>query len=168
MAIGANPGAETIGTDDDGPALQTWGSQKMNDEQPKPHCISDAELEREIRKERKFSLEEAIMRMAGPGMMKGESPVNLKKQAEAKIDGFLGCHLIDAASALSLVLLRHVTNSELLLQNLDQPLVVSAYFLCISERLADSFKRNKPVGDYRQTYPQKWGISVLVKARVAA
>jgi len=33
------------------------------------------ELEREIRQGRKFSLEEAIGRLAGPGAMKGESPI---------------------------------------------------------------------------------------------
>lgn len=36
---------------------------------------ADAELEREIRKERKFTLEEAIGRMIGPGGMKGASPI---------------------------------------------------------------------------------------------
>ena len=36
---------------------------------------ADDELEREILKERKFTLAEAIGRLAGPGAMKGESPV---------------------------------------------------------------------------------------------
>jgi hypothetical protein len=39
------------------------------------HSEADAELEREIRKGRKFTLEEAIGRRAGPGAMKGVSPV---------------------------------------------------------------------------------------------
>ncbi len=105
------------------------------DPEPQQRSAADAELEREIRKERKFSLEEAIMRMAGPGMMKGESPVTLKQQAEAKIEGFLGRHLIDAADSLSIVLLRHVQNSELLLENLNQPLVVLANYV---QRVLDS------------------------------
>ena len=49
---------------------------------------SDADLEREIRAQRKFSLAEAIGRMAGPGMMKGVSPVTRKRQAEAAIEDF--------------------------------------------------------------------------------
>jgi hypothetical protein len=106
-----------------------------DDEQPKHHSESDAELERQIRNERKFSPEEALMRMAGPGMMKGESPVTRKQQAEAEIDNFLRRNLIDAAGALPLVLLRHVKNSERLLENLDQPLVVLANFV---ERVLDS------------------------------
>jgi hypothetical protein len=47
----------------------------MSDNKDKQHSEADAELEREIRKERKFTLTEAIGRMAGPGAMKGESPV---------------------------------------------------------------------------------------------
>ena len=46
----------------------------MSDEQPKPSPDADAELEREIRNERKFSLSEAIGRLAGPGALKGVSP----------------------------------------------------------------------------------------------
>lgn len=54
-----------------------------DDKQPNVRSEADAELEREIRKNRKFTLEEGIMRSAGPGMMKGESPVcakNSRKQ----------------------------------------------------------------------------------------
>jgi hypothetical protein len=42
----------------------------MSDNQDRPRSETDAELEREIRKGRKFTLEEAIGRMAGPGAMK--------------------------------------------------------------------------------------------------
>ena len=73
-----------------------------DDEPPKHRSQADAELEREIRKDRKFSLEEAIMRLAGPGMMKGESPVTQKEQAEAKIGGYLRRHMIDAGGAWDL------------------------------------------------------------------
>jgi hypothetical protein len=47
----------------------------MGDKDDKPCSEADAELEREIRKDRKFTLAEAIGRLAGPGAMKGESPV---------------------------------------------------------------------------------------------
>jgi hypothetical protein len=98
-------------------------------EQPKCSSEADAELVREIREDRKFSLQEAIMRLAGPGMMKGESPVTRKRQAEAEIGGYLRRHLYDSSGALARVLFRHVANSELLVANLDQPLVVFAHYL---------------------------------------
>jgi hypothetical protein len=85
---------------------------------------ADAELEREIRKERKFTLAEAIGRMAGPGAMKGESPIPRLQQAGVEIETWLTRHLADAAGGLNIVLLRAVKESELLLNNLDQPLVV--------------------------------------------
>ena len=47
----------------------------MSDNKDTQRSEADAELEREIRKGRKFSLDEAIGRMAGPGAMKGVSPV---------------------------------------------------------------------------------------------
>ena len=47
----------------------------MSDDLDKQPSEADAELEREILKGRKFNLAEAIGRMAGPGAMKGESPV---------------------------------------------------------------------------------------------
>jgi hypothetical protein len=98
----------------------------MSDDHPKPTTDADAELEREIRAERKFTLSEAIGRMAGPGMMKGVSPVDRKRQAVAEIQEYLSQHLADAAGALSTVLLRQVTESALLLNGLDQPLVALA------------------------------------------
>jgi hypothetical protein len=96
---------------------------------------ADAELEREIRQGRKFTLEEAIARLAGPGAMKGASPVTRMQQAEMEIGSWLGSHLADAAGALGVVLHRHVTGSELLLDNLNQPLVVLASYC---QRLLDS------------------------------
>jgi hypothetical protein len=94
-----------------------------------------AELEREIREGRKFTLAEAIGRLAGPGMMKGVSPATGKQQAEARIEKYLEQHLSSPAGALSAVLLRHVKESEILLNNLDQPLVVLAS--CV-QRILDS------------------------------
>ena len=98
----------------------------MSDDQAKRPSEADADLEREIRKERKFSLAEAIGRMAGPGMMKGVSPVTRQQQAEAEIQGYLSRHLIDSAGVLPVVLLRQVKASDLLLNNFDQPLVALA------------------------------------------
>jgi hypothetical protein len=86
---------------------------------------ADAELEREIRKERKFNMAEAIGRMAGPGAMKGTSPVPRRQQAMAEIKNWLNQHL---SGELQTVLLRQIAGSELLLNNFDQPLVVLAAY----------------------------------------
>jgi hypothetical protein len=98
----------------------------MSDVHPKPSSEADSELEREIRADRKFTLAEAIGRMAGPGMMKGASPATGKQQVVAEIQEYLRRHLADSAGALSDVLLRQVTESELLLNGFDQPLVALA------------------------------------------
>ena len=107
-----------------------------NNEDARPsEAEADAELERDIRKERKFTLAEAIGRLAGPGAMKGESPVARLQQAEVEIETWLRSHLADAGGALQVVLHRHVKGSELLLNNFDQPLVVLASFC---QRVLDS------------------------------
>jgi hypothetical protein len=98
----------------------------MSDDQEKRRSEADAELEREIRKERKFTLAEAIGRLAGPGAMKGESPIARMHQAGVEIENWLRRHLVDGGGALEVVLLRRVKESELLLNNFDQPLVVLA------------------------------------------
>ena len=101
----------------------------MIDEQPKPSTQADAELEREIRGERKFSLSEAIGRLAGPGMMKGVSPVAPLQQAVAELQEYIRRHLADSAGFLPDVLLRQVAESELLLHHFDRPLVALAAFV---------------------------------------
>ena len=107
----------------------------MSDNKDTLRSETDAELEREIRKERKFTLEEAVGRMAGPGAMKGESPVTRMQQAEAEIESWLRSHLADAGGALAVMLHRQVKGSEVLLNNFDQPLVVLA---CCCKRVLDS------------------------------
>jgi hypothetical protein len=94
----------------------------MQDEHQKQRSAADAELEREIRRERKFSLAEAIGRMAGPGAMKGESPITRLQQAEVEIESWLEEHLIDAGEGLHIALLRGVKQSDLLLQRFEEPL----------------------------------------------
>ena len=96
---------------------------------------ADAELEREIREGRKFTLEEAIGRLAGPGAMKGESPVARMQQAEIEIGLWLRNHLTDAGGALEVVLHRQVKESEQLLSNFSQPLFVLAAYC---QKLLDS------------------------------
>jgi hypothetical protein len=107
----------------------------MSDNDDKQRSDADAELEREIRKGRKFTLAEAIGRLAGPGAMKGVSPVARKQQAAVEIETWLRQHVSAGNGELQVVLLRHVTGSELLLNNPEQPLVVLAAFC---QRVLDS------------------------------
>jgi hypothetical protein len=98
-----------------------------NDDE-KQRSEADAELEREIRKDRKFTLAEAIGRMAGPGAMKGESPITRKQQAEAEIETWLRRNVTAAEGALQVVMLRQIKLSKTLLDNFDKPLVVLAAY----------------------------------------
>jgi hypothetical protein len=109
----------------------------MSGKPDKQRSEADAELEREILKERKFTLQEAIARLAGPGAMKGESPVARMQQAAAEIQSWLKSHLADAGGALQVVINRHVQGSELLLNNFEQPLVVLA--ACCQRVLASDY-----------------------------
>lgn len=99
----------------------------MNDEE-KACSDGDAELQREIRQGRKFTLEEAIARLAGPGILKGESPVARLQQAKFEIETWLRIHMMDAGGALGVVLNRRVKGSELLLNNFETPLIVLASY----------------------------------------
>jgi hypothetical protein len=107
----------------------------MSNNQDTQRSEADAELEREILKGRKFTLAEAIGRLAGPGAMKGESPVTRLQQAEIEIESWLRSHLADTGGALQVVLHRHVKGSELLLNNFDDPLAVLAGYC---QRVLDS------------------------------
>jgi hypothetical protein len=98
----------------------------MNDNKDKQRSDPDAELEREILQARKFSPKEAVARMAGPGAMKGASPVSPVQQAEIEIGSWLRSHVTDPAGALQVVLHRHLNGSKRLLDNLDQPLAALA------------------------------------------
>jgi hypothetical protein len=96
----------------------------MSDKPDQQRSEADAELEREILTGRKPTLAEAIGRLAGPGAMKGESPVTRLQQAEVEIASWLRDHLSDAGGALPVVLNRYVKESDLLLDDFDHPLVV--------------------------------------------
>jgi hypothetical protein len=81
---------------------------------------SDAEIEREIRSKRKFSISEAIGRSAGD-LLKGASPITRKQQAEFEIEQLIELHLEDAEGALAPELLRRIKASEVLLEDYDDP-----------------------------------------------
>src|SRR5262245_53046473 len=107
----------------------------MSEDAKRQRSEADAELEREIRKNRKFTLGEAIGRSAGPGLMKGASPIPLKRQAEAELYDLLRRHLTDAGGSLRPVLWRCVSESDLLLADLERPAVVLAAYV---RRVLDS------------------------------
>src|SRR5262245_11105749 len=107
----------------------------MSDDQKKQRTAADEALEREIRDGRKFTLAEAIGRLAGPGALKGISPVTRLQQAEVIVSEWLTQHVIDSAGAFKTVLHRAVKESSLLLNNADQPLVVLA---AVCQQILDS------------------------------
>lgn len=94
----------------------------------KKRAQAEAEVEREIRKERKFSLAEAIGRMAGPGAMKGASPITRLQQAGVEIENWMRHHMAADGEELQTVLLRRVKESEVLLANFERPLSALAAF----------------------------------------
>jgi hypothetical protein len=112
----------------------------MSEDKDNKRSAADADLEREIREDRKFTLEEAIARMVGPGAMKGESPVARMQQAETEIGNWLRSHLTDSGGALGPVLRRQIKGCELLLNNFERPLLVLARYC---EQVLDSDYRLK-------------------------
>ena len=115
----------------------------MSDE-PDTHAADrDEEIERETRRTRKFSLNEAIGRLAGGDFMKGGSPVTRKRQAELEIDEYLRRHLADAGGVLRSVLSRHL-GGRLLESDYDQPFAALAECLrsiLTSEHLLEALVR---------------------------
>src|SRR4051812_47322151 len=87
-----------------------------------PQARSEGQIESEIRNGRQFTPREALARLAGPGAMKGASPVSRQQQAEIEIGSWLGNNLSDVVGALKAVLQRHLKGSRQLLENVDRPL----------------------------------------------
>jgi hypothetical protein len=94
----------------------------MSDDCPESCGDRETDLERELRRGRKFTPQEALARLAGPGAMKGASPVSPVQQAEMQIGTWLRSHVVDPDGALQVVLHRHLKGSELLLNSLADPL----------------------------------------------
>jgi hypothetical protein len=120
----------------------------MSDDRDPQQAEEDAELEQEVREGRKFTVAEAIGRLAGPGAMKGESPIARTQQAEVEIELWLRGHLADAGGALRVVLLRRVKGCELLLHDVDRPLAVLAGYcrqVLVSDYLLEELVRDADV-----------------------
>lgn len=94
-----------------------------------PQGISDSDLEREIRQGRKFTPEDAIGRLAGPGAMKGASAISRQQEAENAVGVWLAANIVDPAGTLRTVLHRNLKASTLLLDNVDDPSVAAAAYL---------------------------------------
>ena len=97
----------------------------MSEEKGREQADAEA-VEEEIRQARKFSMGEAMARMAGPGAMKGASPVSPVQQAETEVGSWLRANVEDAAGALQAVIHRQLKGSRLLLDNLERPLLAIA------------------------------------------
>ena len=91
-------------------------------------AASEAEIEQEIREGRRFSMEEAMARMAGPGAMSGASPVSEVQQAETEIGTWLRANVADESGILATVIHRHLKGSTAVLDNLGRPLEAIAAF----------------------------------------
>jgi hypothetical protein len=98
----------------------------MSDNTDKQRSEADEELEREVLNGRKFTLAEAIGRMAGPGAMKGVSPVTRQQQAAAEIENWLERHLSNSEVELQVVMVRRIKETETMLCHYEQPLFVLA------------------------------------------
>jgi hypothetical protein len=93
--------------------------------------------------------------MAGPGAMKGASPVSRMQQAEIEVGNWLRSHVTDEAGALHLVLHRDVKGSELLLNNVDQPLV--GLFKFCEQVLASDYRLKEIVRRVDVEWGQRMG-----------
>src|SRR5262245_18203121 len=89
---------------------------------------TDKESEREIRKNRKFSIADAFGQIAGGDFMKGGTPVSRKRQAELAIEDYLRRHLDDSGGALRRVLLRNLGES-LIKRDYTEPLAALAAYI---------------------------------------
>src|SRR5512139_601602 len=100
----------------------------MNEDRDDRRADTDSDIEREIREGRKLTARDLMARLAGPGAMKGASPVSPVQQAETEIGNWLGSNLQDDSGQLTLVLRRQLKGSRLLLDSLDRPLdALTAY-----------------------------------------
>ena len=115
----------------------------MSEKPDKDSADRNEQVERETRTNRKFSLNEAIGRIAGGDFMKGGSPVTRTRKAELEIDEYLRGHLVDSGGVLRRVLLRHLGES-LLNREDDQPLATLTEYIgriLTSEELLEKFVR---------------------------
>ncbi|MGB3291795.1 MAG: hypothetical protein WBB01_02255 [Phormidesmis sp.] len=101
--------------------------QRSTEPAPSKKADSDAlaDLQREIRAERQFSLAEAIGREGG-SFMKGESTVPRPLRAATEVSQFITTHLADPTGPVSTTLYDWASSDIRLSRQLDTPLVALA------------------------------------------
>ena len=104
--------------------VEARSGHHLSDTKHTPPSADEADVEREVRLGWKFSLSDAIGRMGGKGLLKGESPGAPKRQTEGESADYLRAHLQESGGVLAGGVLRHVRTSEGLLTNFDQPMGV--------------------------------------------
>jgi len=87
-----------------------------------PNQPSAAEIQREIRSGRGFSIADLIAQEGGT-FLKGDSPIPRPLQAEAEIRLFIDQHLSDSEGAMKTTLRTWVKTESPLSENLDTPLL---------------------------------------------
>lgn len=120
----------------------------MNDDQEDQRHEAESDVEREIRQGRKLTAKDLMSRLAGPGAMKGASPVSPVQQAETEIGTWLADNLTDPAGALKVVMHRQLKGSEPLLDRLDRPLAALAGYcshILASDNLLNEIVREADV-----------------------
>lgn len=81
----------------------------------------NAEVQRDLRAQQKFSVAGAIGR-AGSGLLKGGSPVSQQEQSVTAITQWIDQHTLDPSGALKSILRRRVRDNDLLVaHHLKQP-----------------------------------------------
>lgn len=113
----------------------------MTENQDTKSADRNAEIEREARAHRTFSLNDAIGQLAGGEFTKGGTPISRKRQAELELDEYLRRHLVDSGGVLTRVLSRHLGES-LLHGDYEQPLAALAEYvrrMLASAQLLEAF-----------------------------
>ena len=124
----------------------------MSGEEKQESDNTEADIQQELLWGRKFSLADAIGRLAGGGLLKGDSPVPGKRQAEFKVERYLEQNLIDSSGALETVLLRRVRDSEIFLERgHEKPLTTLAV---MTEHLLSS---DQLLHDFVTEVDREWG-----------
>lgn len=120
----------------------------MNDDPDNQQHVTECDVEREIRQGRKLTAKDLMSRLAGPGAMKGASPVSPVQQAETELGTWLADNLTDSSGALKVVVHRQLRGSGLLLDNLDRPLAALAGYcnhILASDNLLNEIVREADV-----------------------
>jgi hypothetical protein len=132
-----------------GRSLSSGGRKHLSRDKERERA--DRELEREVRRGRKFTLAEALGRKGG-GIMKGASPVARLTQIELELEEYIDRRLEDSEGAAAAVLQRAVRNSETLLsKHLDDPL---KGLRLIVERL---LRKEELLRDFVRDADAEWG-----------